>query len=151
MTLRLRLASWLLALAALIPQSASARRPDPAAAALADPAATRAVDWRPVELTPVPLAPGVPAWAAEPVPEARTERTLEVGPDRAALVRVGPLAALLVRAEPGSRGALTFWRRTGPPGPGRAAVAEPGVLVSPGTWRIEQPPGSGGEWLIGAD
>ncbi|MDC0720823.1 hypothetical protein [Nannocystis bainbridge] len=152
MSTALRIASWLLAAAALIPHDASAR-PGRAAAPLADPAVRAAVEWRPVEVVPVALTGPAP-WTATAPAEAPTATSAVVGPDAGAIVRLGSLAVLQIRAEPvrgGGRPApLQFWRRSGEPEAGRAAVLEPAIEVAPGTWLLEHPPGGPGEWLVHA-
>src|SRR5690606_5993347 len=142
---RLHLASWLLAAAALLllsPQPAGAQ-PSRAAAPLADPVASAAVDWRAAPVLPVKL-PKVAPWTAEPEPDATPVETLVVGPDTGALVHLGSLSALQVRAEPVKPGdkspaAPRFWRRSGDRLSGRVAVLEPALEVSPGTWLLEHP------------
>ncbi|WP_434418736.1 hypothetical protein [Nannocystis pusilla] len=152
MSTPLRIASWLLAAVALFPHGASAR-PGRAAAPLADPAVRAGVEWRPVEVVPVALAGAAP-WIASPPPEAATATSAVVGPEAGAIIRLGSLAVLQVRAEPvrgtGRPAPLKFWRRSGAEEAGRAAVLEPALEVAPGTWLLEHPPGGPGEWLVSA-
>ncbi|MFY0539897.1 hypothetical protein [Nannocystis pusilla] len=152
MSTPLRIASWLLAAVALFPHGASAR-PGRAAAPLADPAVRAGVEWRPVEVVPVALAGAAP-WIASPTPEAATATSAVVGPEAGAIIRLGSLAVLQVRAEPvrgtGRPAPLKFWRRSGAEEAGRAAVLEPALEVAPGTWLLEHPPGGPGEWLVSA-
>ncbi|MDC0675662.1 hypothetical protein [Nannocystis radixulma] len=153
MSTRLHIASWLLAAVALVPHGASAR-PGRAAAPLADPDLRVAVDWRPVEVVPVVLPSGPAPWTATPTPETEPVRSAVVGPEAGVVVKIPALAPLQIRAEPvrgGGRAApLRFWRRSGGPDEGRAAVLEPAIEVSPGTWLLEHPPGAPGDWLISA-
>ncbi|MCY0987255.1 hypothetical protein OV203_08985 [Nannocystis sp. ILAH1] len=152
MSTPLRIASWLLAAVALFPHGASAR-PGRAAAPLADPAVRAGIEWRPVEVVPVALAGAAP-WIASPTPEAATATSAVVGPEAGAIIRLGSLAVLQVRAEPvrgtGRPAPLKFWRRSGAEEAGRAAVLEPALEVAPGTWLLEHPPGGPGEWLVSA-
>ncbi|PCC73035.1 hypothetical protein SAMN02745121_06503 [Nannocystis exedens] len=152
MSTPLRIASWLLAAVALIPHGASAR-PGRAAAPLSDPAVRAAVEWRPVEVVPVALTDPAP-WTATPPPEAAKATSVVVGPASGAVIRLGSLAVLQVRAEPvrgaGRPAPLKFWRRSGAAADGRAAVLEPALEVAPGTWLLEHPPGGAGDWLVSA-
>jgi hypothetical protein len=149
-----RIAAWLVAAVALAAPAPADARPSRAAAPLADPAQRAAVDWQPLALAPVTLADGT-AWSAVPA-SAATAGEVTVDARRGALVRLGPLQTMRIRAEPvkageGRRAPLKFVRLSdATPATSRVAVEEAGLEVSPGTWLIEQPPGSSGDWVIAA-
>lgn len=147
-----RIAAWLVAAVALAAPAPAEARPSRAAAPLADPAQRAAVDWQPLALAPVTLKDGT-AWTATPA-SAATVGEVTVDAKNGAVVRLGPLQTMRIRAEQagaGRRAPLKFVRLSdAAPGTSRVAVEEAGLEVSPGTWLIEQPPGSAGDWVISA-
>jgi hypothetical protein len=97
-----------------------------------------------------PLAPtGV---TAEPpfVPAGTPEKTgeVELGPDRAVALWLGPLDLVRVRYKVGSP--IRFARVVGAGG-ARGRIVEPGITASPGFSYLAQPPGRADVWMIWAD
>jgi hypothetical protein len=102
--------------------------------------------WRALRLRH-PVAPGAEADAAA---ATEVEGPVTVGPTRAASVRLQPLAVARVRALGPAPQGLAFRRVTGGPEAGHSIVTERPTQLAPGTWLIEQPPGTASDWLISA-
>ncbi|MBA3452739.1 MAG: hypothetical protein H0T42_06600 [Deltaproteobacteria bacterium] len=89
-----------------------------------------------------PAAPFVPAGVAE------VTGAVDVGPERAAVVWLDPLAIVRIRHD--ANRMPRFMRVVGS-GPARARVREPGIASAPGVTYLAQPPGRGDVWIIVAD